>query len=160
MNNINKPLRPNCINAPVEKIHFCPICHNPFLDEPKESSIVEGLMVCPHCRKQENELFLYWMNYKPFIEKDKLYHIDDGGAFLVNGRYVFAAFRVDDGSWDYTLVEIDMSLIDSGQIGDENTSFFSVMESILKDNYFSIYSCEEIPWPAAFMILELYNGDE
>ena len=58
----------NEINAPVEDIHFCPICHRPFLDEPVESGLVKNLMVCPQCKEDEKEFFFYWMNYKPYLK--------------------------------------------------------------------------------------------
>lgn len=57
------------ISAPVEDIHFCPICHRPFLDEPMKSGLVKGLTVCPHCKEDEKDFFFYWMNYKPFLER-------------------------------------------------------------------------------------------
>ena len=90
-------------------------------------------------------------------------NVDDGAvAFLVNKRYVFAALRTNDGSWFYTFVENDKTLIDSGRIGDENTPFISVIEHVLEACQFSFSNCnyEKIPWPAALMILELYYGNE
>jgi hypothetical protein len=103
MHNVTMPLRPSCITAPVEKIHFCPICHNPFLDEPKESSIVEGLMVCPHCREQDKNLFFYWMNYKPIIEEYKPYHIHDNGALVTSSFAGCLALEIKLKSWDQIL---------------------------------------------------------
>ncbi len=94
------------------------------------------------------------------FEKDKLNHLTKNGAFIINNRYFYAAFRTDYGSWYYTLAENDMTLIASGQIDDENTSFTSVMDSVLEDNNFSDCYCEEIPWTAALMILELYYGED
>ena len=143
------------IEAPFKDIHLCPICHEPYLEEPQESSLFRGLMVCPHCRKQDNALFFYWTQYKPIIEEMKPMKVDENGAFLINDRYSFIAFRAFDRSWDYTLLGEDGDVLDSGQIGDENTSFMDAMTAVIANEVGSIRHCEEIPWTAANLMLEL-----
>ena len=79
------------INAPVEDIHFCPICHRPFLDEPVKSGLVRNMMVCPHCKKDESDFFFYWMNYKPFLAREEVHTADERAAVSISGkdRYIF-----------------------------------------------------------------------
>ena len=143
------------IEAPFKDIHLCPICHEPYLEEPQESSLFTGLMVCPHCRKQDNALFFYWTQYKPIIEEEKPMKVDEYGAFLLNDRYTFIAFRAFDRSWDYTLFDEEGTVLESGQIGDENTSFMDAMSAVAANEIGSIRHYEEIPWTAANLMLEL-----
>ncbi len=58
---------PKAINAPVERIHYCPICNHPYLEDPVVSIIVDGLEVCPDCAYQEKDIFPYLINYMRFL---------------------------------------------------------------------------------------------
>ncbi len=144
--NLEMPKKKDFINVPVKDLHLCPICHEPFLEEPQESGLFNGLMVCPHCKEQEKSLFFYWMNCKPLIEEQKPYKVDEQGAFLVNDCYSFIAFRASDRSWDYTVLDEEGELVDSGQIGDETTTFMDAMTYVFENEVGSIRRYEEIPW--------------
>ena len=152
--NVEMPKKKDCINVPVKDLHLCPICHEPFLEEPQESGLFIGLMVCPHCKEQEKSLFFYWMSYKPIIEEMKPHKVDEHGAFLVDDYYSFVAFRASDRSWDYTLLDEAGELVDSGQIGDEDTTFFDAMTDVLKSEVGSFRHYEEIPWTAAQLLTQ------
>lgn len=155
MKTVNLPKSVPHIIAPVKDIHLCPICHEPFLEEPQESSLFSDLMVCPHCREQDNALFFYWMQYKQIIEEVKPMKVSENGAFLINDCYSFIAFRASDRSWDYTLFDDEGDVLDSGQIGDDNTSFMDAMSAVAVNEIGSIRNYEEIPWTAANLLLEL-----
>ena len=150
---VNRPHSTKTLNAPASEFHFCPACHEFYLENPQESSLFRGLKVCPHCRKQDNDLFAYWMNYKPLIEREKAYKVHDHGAFLVNDRYSYIAFRACDGSWDYTLIDDEGELVNSGQIGDEQMSFMDAMEAVFVNEIGSIHHYEEIPWTTAWLLV-------
>ena len=152
--NVEMPKKKDFINVPMKDLHLCPICHEPFLEEPQESGLFNGLMVCPHCKEQEKSLFFYWMNCKPIIEEMKPHKVDEHGAFLVDDCYSFVAFRASDRSWDYTLLDEGGEVVDSGQIGNENTTFFDAMTDVLKSEVMSFRHYEEIPWTAAQLLIQ------
>ena len=152
--NVEMPKKKDFIDVPVKDLHLCPICHEPFLEEPQESGLFNGLMVCPHCKEQEKSLFFYWMNCKPLIEEQKPYKVDEQGAFLVNDCYSFIAFRASDRSWDYTVLDEEGELVDSGQIGDETTTFMDAMTYVFENEVGSIRRYEEIPWATAWVLIK------
>ena len=55
------------LSAPVEKIYYCPICCRPYLEDPVESGIIDGLDVCPDCACQEKDIYPYLFNYLRFL---------------------------------------------------------------------------------------------
>ena len=58
---------PDVISAPVEKIHYCPICGRPYLEEPVGSMIIDWMNVCPDCACQEKDIYPYVFNYMRFL---------------------------------------------------------------------------------------------
>ena len=152
--NVEMPKKKDFINVPVKDLHLCPICHEPFLEEPQESSLFSGLMVCPHCREQDKNLFFYWMSYKPIIEEMKPHKVDEHGAFLVDYYYSYVAIRASDRSWDYILLDERGEVVDSGQIGDEDTTFFDAMTDVLESEIGSFRHYEEIPWTVAQILIQ------
>ena len=152
MYTMNKPKLYD-ICAPEKDIHFCPICHTPFLEEPEESTLFHGIRVCPHCKSQESILFFYWTNCKNLVDREAVYQIYDRGAFLINDSYTFIAFRADDESWDYTLIDEDGVALESGQLGNDKSSFKDIMDDVLTNYISSIYQTKEIPWTTASVLL-------
>ena len=142
------------INAPFESIHFCPACHHFFTETPQESSLFRGLMVCPHCRKQDNDLFAYWMNYRPILERHKLYKAMDYAAFLINDQYTYVAHQVEDG-WSYALIDEEGEVIESGELDEPDCSYMKIMNMILDDNNITANEWKEVPWATANAMLNL-----
>ena len=140
------------ISAPVEDIHFCPICHRPFLDEPVKSGLVKNLLICPHCKDDESDFFFYWMNYKPFLAREEVHTADDRAAVLINGKDTYIAFRVE-GGWDYTLLDENGELIESGQLDEESLSFEEAMRQTMKECGVAVHQYEILPWATASAIL-------
>ena len=57
------------------------------------------------------------------IEEDKEHDrriewLDEGTKYMVVGNKLLRTFLTDDGSWDYELYDISLSIVDSGQIGE------------------------------------------
>ena len=129
----------NTIDSPISRIHVCPICKH----------------ICPECKEKEKDFFFYWMNYRPLLEKEKVYENDECLALALNDEYAYGAFRAGDGSWDYNLFDECGTLLDSGQIGDEWFSFVDVLSWALEQNNITVNKYEEIPWVAFNCILEI-----
>lgn len=71
----------------------------------------------------------------------------ENAAYLINGSFLYGAFLADDGSWDYTLTDDNLCLVDSGQLGlNGETPYEEVMESVLSYNFSSVYEIVPIPW--------------
>lgn len=140
--------------ASIKEIHYCPGCHRPYLEEPEESGLFSGLMVCPQCKKLDKTLFSYWMNYKPFIEKQEVYDADDYTAFLINEKYTYLAYR-SEGGWDYTLINEEGEILESGQLDEDEYSYYQAMTTILKEFNISAVKYEKVPWATANVLLEL-----
>ena len=58
--------------------------------------------------------------------------INEGQQFLLIGNNLMRTYLADDGSWDYELYDINLTVKDSGQLGENNNmSRKEVVETVL-----------------------------
>ena len=66
MNNENEIEK---ICAPVDDIHFCPICSKPFLENPEKSIVIANTEICPTCADREKSFYPNYINYFSMIRR-------------------------------------------------------------------------------------------
>ena len=94
-------------------------------------------------------------NKKIFPSRVKMLHAlipdtpmgTENAAYLINGSFLYGAFLADDGSWDYTLIDDNLCIVESGQLGlNGEIPYEEAMELVLSYNFSSVYEIVPIPW--------------
>ncbi len=66
---------------------------------------------------------------------ERLGGIDEGRQYFFVGDKLMRTYLADDGSWDYELYDISLSIVDSGQLGENgNMTRNEVIETVLSWN--------------------------
>lgn len=65
----------------------------------------------------EDELYLKKQEQEDYEYGNRQQMIDTGPQFIVVGNKLMRTFLADDGSWDYELYDVSLSVVDSGQLG-------------------------------------------
>ena len=57
------------ICAPVNDIHYCPICGRPYLEKEVVSAVIANTVICPDCSKLEKDYYSNYINYISLIRQ-------------------------------------------------------------------------------------------
>ncbi len=92
----------------------------------------------------------------------RIHSIEEGPQFLLVGNKLMRTFLADDGSWDYELYSISLSVADSGQIGENrNMTRKAAIDSVLSWNNLSCEKRKPVPFTEALLDLtECQNEGE
>lgn len=83
----------------------------------------------------ENELYLVQQEREDREYSERIEMIEEGRQYFIVGNKLMRTFLADDGSWDYELYDVNLSVVDSGQIGNDRiTGRDEVINLILSDN--------------------------
>lgn len=83
----------------------------------------------------ENELYLVQQEREDNEHGKRIEMIEEGQQFLLVGNKLMRTFLADDGSWDYELYDINLTVKDSGQLGEnKNMTRKEAIETVLSWN--------------------------
>ena len=91
----------------------------------------------------------------------RLEWLDDDRRYMLCGDKLMRTFLADDGSWDYELYDISLSVVDSGQLGENrNLTRAEVINTVLSWNHLDKATKQYLAPPIGEELYEHFDEED
>ena len=130
---------------------------SPFVHITKDNSVIsldDDMLYDAYPELEDESVYEQKENEMSEASSSRYHAIAEGPQFVLVGNKLMRTFLADNGSWDYELYNISLSVADSGQLGeDRNMSRKEVIDSVLSWNNLSCEERKPVPFTKALLDL-------